>query len=164
MSPGKRYWHESVGYNYRMTNVQAAIGVAQMERYQDFVNKKREIARCYKQCLEGVDGIYKVPVERDSVFHSQWLYTVVLSDCIDRDRVIGQLRQYGIDSRPVFYSMHMMPPYQGMAKSDSLENSCSVSVQGISLPSSVRLNVDDIKYVSDILEKILRIESRIGED
>lgn len=155
MSLEKRYWHECVGYNYRMTNVQAAIGVAQMERFQNFVEKKQDIASCYKQHLSDVDGVEKMPVEVASVFHSQWLYTVLLADGVDRDGVVDRLMQYGIESRPVFYSMHLMPPYQNIKRSDSLAHSLKISVQGVSLPSSVRLSIQDIKYVSDVLKDIL---------
>ena len=158
MSPGRRYWHETVGFNYRMTNLQAAIGVAQMERFEEFVHKKREIAEYYDKMLEGVDGVDKLPADVNSVFHSQWLYTIVLSDDIERDTIIELLRRHGVDTRPVFCSMHLMPPYQEMCRSVSLKNSIAVSKNGISLPSSVRLSIEDVEYVSEIVMESLRKE------
>jgi len=158
MSSSKRYWHETVGYNYRLTNIQAAIGVAQMERFSFILKKKQDVADFYKRCLSGVDGIDRMPAEIESVFHSQWLYTIILSENINRDRVIDKLMQHGVDSRPVFYSMHLMPPYENMRGSKRLSISRNISEFGISLPSSVSLSYEDVEYVSNILKTILMDE------
>jgi len=155
MSPHRRYWHETVGFNYRITNLQAAIGVAQMERFSSFLNKKQDIANCYRACLEGVDAIEQVPATNDLIFHSQWLYTVILSNKVDRDRVIGNLKKFGIDSRPVFFPIHQMPPYVHLQRSDCLSNSIHVATSGISLPSSVKLSMEDVEYVSKMFKRIL---------
>jgi len=160
MSSSKRYWHETVGYNYRLTNIQAAIGVAQMERFPFILKKKQGVADFYKRCLDGVDGIDRMPAEIESVFHSQWLYTIILSENINRDRVIDKLMQHGVDSRPVFYSMHLMPPYEDMRGSKRFSNSRAISEFGISLPSSVSLSYEDVEYVSNILKTVLSDECR----
>lgn len=155
MSPNRRYWHETVGYNYRITNIQAAIGVAQMERFSYFLSKKQDIASRYRACLDGVDAIEQEPAMNDLVFHSQWLYTVILSNRVDRDRVISSLKKYGIDSRPVFFPIHQMPPYVYLRRSDCLSNSIKIATSGISLPSSVKLSMEDIEYVSEMFKKVL---------
>ncbi len=158
MSSKKRYWHETVGYNYRITNIQAAIGVAQMERFPLILKKKQDVAYFYNKCLSGSVGIDRMPAEIESVFHSHWLYTIILLENINRDKVIDKLMQHGIDTRPVFYSMHLMPPYKNFRRSKILSNSINVSKSGISLPSSVTLGYEEVAYISNILKTILMEE------
>ena len=155
MNPNKRYWHDVVGFNYRLTNLQAAIGVAQMERLDEFIAKKRKIASIYKEHLKHIDCIEKFPIENIDNIHSHWLYTVILRQDIDRDRVIDLLMEAGVEARPVFYSMHIMPPYKSFKKSAKLTNSLFISKQGISFPSSVGISFNEIKHVCDSLIRIL---------
>ena len=76
MSNKKRYWHEMVGFNYRMTNLQAAVGVAQMERFEEIIDKKREIFNFYNRNLLNLKGISKMPFNSNNFYNSSWLYTL----------------------------------------------------------------------------------------
>ena len=152
MSKQKRYWQEFAGFNYRMTNMQAAVGVAQLERLDDIVAKKIWILEQYQKLLIDYNFIDLYPDYPNHIIHSNWLYTIVLANNISRDTVLDNLLQRGIECRPVFYPLNSMEPYQKYSNFDYL-NSHRVSSQGISLPSSYSLNLAEIKYiVSNLVE------------
>lgn len=149
MKKTKRYWHEEVGYNYRLTNVQAAIGVAQFERLDEFVDAKRRIAKAYNETL-GEISFFQIPAEKKNVISSYWLYTcIVLPNApFTRDNLIEYLGKQGIETRPVFYPMHIMPPYRNFGNSNDMKISSHVSTCGISLPSSVNLTELELGYIT----------------
>jgi len=156
MSKERKYWYEYVGYNYRMTNIQAAIGVAQMERVSEFVLRKRWIAEHYKQCLSDVKNI-TLPGEFGEVYNSYWFYTIVLANGLSssRDSIINDLIENGVEVRPVFNPMHIMPvysPYRVSGENYPVANSLA---QGISLPSSVTITESDIHRVCSVLRNLL---------
>ena len=156
MSKDKRYWHEEIGYNYRLTNLQAAVGVAQLERSDHLVSQKRWMAEIYSGRLRDL-GLFSLPGEYGDVVNSYWLYTIYLKNPGEetRDSILDQLRNYGIQSSPVFYSMHRMPPYHKYAFCSSrYNNSLSLSKGGISLPSSASVTLDEINRVCDALFEI----------
>lgn len=158
MSPERRYWHDEVGYNYRLTNIQSAIGLAQMERVEFFVERKRWIAAQYNKRLESIDYL-QLPVECANVLNSYWMYTIVLLRPLvyKRDEVINSLKQSGIESRPVFYPMHRMPPYKNYTmQGESYTVSNNLSDGGISLPSSIYLDEDEIQRICNALSLSLK--------
>jgi perosamine synthetase len=153
MSKERRYWHEQVGYNYRMTNIQAAIGVAQMERIEEFVIQKRWNADQYRLRLSDVPGLQLIG-EVGDVINSYWFYTVVLpaSYTSKRDEIIGMMLKNGVEVRPVFYPMHRMPPYAPFVlKGQTFQVSDSIADLGISLPSGVTMTEVDIEKVCHVL-------------
>jgi len=155
MQPDKKYWHNIVGHNYRMTNLQAAVGVAQMEFIDQILSNKRKIAKIYQQNLKGVECLESTQeLDSSSVFHSCWLYTVLIKETHVRDNVIKKLLMNGIESRPVFYPLHSMPPYINFRRG-KVENSINISKNGISLPSFASITEDEIIYICDILKKII---------
>jgi perosamine synthetase len=160
MNPNRKYWHDIVGFNYRMTNLQASIGVAQMERLNKILVKKREIAEFYKKSLKNVPGIRLFPFESKKIKHSHWLYTVVLSNKIARDQVISELLECGIDTRPVFYPLHFMPPYEKHLRSNSLKVSENISLQGLSLPSSASLGKEELDFIVSNLKRVLTKQNK----
>ena len=157
MSKEKRYWHTKVGHNYRLTNLQAAIGVAQMEKIQYIIDKKLALYRLYNSLLKDVAGIKQLPLHVEGTLHSNWLYGIILNPNIHRDSLCDELLAQGIETRPFFYPLHCMPPYEGYKRSISLIASQQISKNGISLPSSVNLNEDNLlsiaKCLSEKLEK-----------
>lgn len=155
MTPGRRYWHDLVGYNYRLTNLQAAIGVAQLERFNAILANKRRIAKHYDSLLQDALGIEQLPHESPKTVHSNWLYTIRLSQAIDRDVVVSKLLMFGIETRPVFYPLNKMPPYQNFKTSIRLDVSNNLSMYGLSLPSSVGMSSAKIEFVSKSLREIL---------
>ena len=116
MPPERRYWHDEVGFNYRMTNLQAAVGLAQMERIDEFVARKRTIAERYTARLSAVRGLM-LPVERPGYTNVYWMVSVVIGEdyALSRDDLILALRDRGIDSRPFFHSLDTLPPYAAAA-------------------------------------------------
>ena len=145
MSRDRRYWHEHVGFNYRLTNLQAAVGVAQLNRLDEFVRRKRAIASAYHDRLEPLDLV--LPREAAGTLHSYWLYSVLLPPTIDRDDTIRRLADNGVDTRPLFYPMHRMPPYRDCRRTGDLSVADSIAARGLSLPSSASLDPEDVSQV-----------------
>ena len=157
MSKTRRYWHLEIGYNYRMTNVQAAIGLAQMERAEHFVARKRWVAVQYRQRLDSVPGL-RLPGEVGDVVNSYWLYTVVLPAELARlrDPMLELIKENGVEVRPVFHSMHRMPPYHAhVREGQRFPGSIAVSDGGISLPSGVNMSESDIDKVARVLTEVI---------
>jgi perosamine synthetase len=148
MSKTKRYWHEEVGYNYRLTNLQAALGVAQMERVDELVARKRSLGAFYNAALKDVSGVI-LPPEKDWAESSYWLYTLLIDQDfgVSRDDLIQKLLLNGIETRPVFYPLHEMPPYRKFVRNQSFEITTSISESGISLPSSIDLSKADLRSI-----------------
>ena len=156
MSKTKKYWHEIVGFNYRMTNLQAAVGVAQMERFEKIVQKKQEIFKFYNKNLVNLEGIFKLPLNSEGIFNSSWLYTLILEPIINRENLINELNQLGIECRPAFCSLSEMPPYKHFKKSSNFENCNMLSKKGISLPCSTSLNKIQLKFIVKAFSKVLK--------
>jgi perosamine synthetase len=157
MNPAKRYWHEEIGFNYRMTNMQAAIGLAQMERIDRFVEGKLRMAERYGKGLAGVPGV-ELPATRDGVRNTYWAYSILLSDCPsmeERDRVIARLARLGIGTRPLFYPMHVMPAFRAYAGNRDFPVTDHLSARGLSLPSSINLEDREIDFVCRSLGSLL---------
>jgi len=157
MSPARRYWHEEIGFNYRMTNMQAAIGLAQMERIERFIEGKLRLAERYAKGLAEVPGIV-LPSVRKDVLNTYWAYSVLLSDCPsmeERDRVIARLARLGIGTRPLFYPLHVMPAFRAFAGNRDLSTTEYLSARGLSLPSAVTLADREIDFVCQSLRSLL---------
>ena len=103
MSAKKKYWHEEIGYNFRLTNIQAAIGVAQMERISKIVKKKIDIANNYRRELDQLSSLIMFPNIKKNIKHSHWLYTIILDSRFKRDQIIKSLMERGIDTRPFLF-------------------------------------------------------------
>lgn len=153
MEKTRRYWHAEVGYNYRLTNLQAAIGVAQFEKLEEFVSLKRNIAKTYNETLSKI-SYFQLPAEREDTVNSYWLYTFLVkpSAPFKRDDLIHHLSLKGIETRPVFFPIHEMPPYVAYGKSSDLQVSIQVSQTGMSLPSSVNLTESELGYICRAIE------------
>jgi len=152
MNPHRRYWHDVVGFNYRMTNMQAAVGVAQLSKVDKFVEKRREIAGLYSSRLNGIEGIALSP-EMPWARHVYWMYSILVQDNfgIDRDELMNRLELKGIETRPLFHPVHMMPPHK---KSESIAVAEELSRKGVSLPSSINLTAEQVKYVADVIREV----------
>lgn len=163
MNPAKRYWHDYVGYNYRMTNLQAALGVAQLERIGGFIAKKQHIGRRYTQKFSDIPGV-SLPACGSGAEDVCWLFSMAIDKTITgigRDDLMQRLMDFGIETRPLFYPLHGMPPYQDYARGGSFEVSTTLSRSGLSLPSAVSLTDAEIDYVADVTRELL-IRSRVA--
>lgn len=151
------YYHDIIGYNYRMTNIQAAIGLAQIESCVEILKKKREIALEYKKNFQNCSEI-KFLYENGDVINSFWMNTIFLKDISKRDVLRKKLSEFGIDTRPAFYEVHKMPMYKHLESSshqyDIAEN---LSLGGINLPSYPGLEISDVREISSILLDCLRV-------
>ncbi len=163
MSKQKKYWHEFIGYNYRLTNLQAAVGVAQMEKVETFVNAKRKLAARYNSVFSKQKGII-CPAEKDWAKNSYWLYTILIEKefGISRDELISKLLKNGVETRPVFYPLHIMPPYIKYAGNNKFPNSDYVSQHGISLPSSVTLSDSELTSIENAIQSIFNARQMVA--
>lgn len=150
MSTERRYWHEVIGYNYRMTNIQAALGVAQMGKVDKIIKRKKGIAEQYEKHLKNISGI-TLPVNMPWSDNVYWLYTILMDEVvtgINIDKLMSILREFEIDSRPVFPPMHMQPVYKNDQELPVSEKIFSI---GISLPSAPEIRDEDIKKICDVI-------------
>jgi perosamine synthetase len=151
---GNPYWHTEIGYNYRMTNVQAAIGVAQLERIDELVAGRLRHAAHYRRRLAEVPGLTPPPCAEwaENVY---WMYTVLVEDeyGLDRDTLMARLRELGIETRPVFYPIHTLPMYQQGLHLPVAEE---IGRKGINLPSGATLTPQNIDTVCDALVELRR--------
>ena len=149
----REYWHDEIGYNYRMTNICAAIGLAQLEDADRLLERKREIAGRYRELLAGLPLSFFW--EMEGTTNSFWMNCIAVDAADDRDPLRKVLADSGIETRPVFYPAHTMPMYEKLASGD-----CPVAVdlaaRGINLPSSPALSDDDIKYVVERISGFFR--------
>jgi len=152
MDPDRRYWFPQIGYNYRMTNIEAAIGLAQMENIDLFLSKRRDIAMWYTKQLSKLSGI-SVPEEKEYAEHSWWMYSILIGDDfgMSRDELIATLSQHGVETRPFFYPMHVMPVYYN-SKCLSLETAEKVSIKGLNLPTHFSLSLSEVETVCTLLK------------
>lgn len=153
MDTKKRYWHEVIGFNYRITNLQAALGVAQLERIDQFIEKKRKNAKIYDSHLRNVQGVVLHP-EMPWATNVYWLYSVLIdseSYGINRDELMNKLAKNCIETRRFFYPMHFMPPYKRYAVNCRFPVAERLSSNGINLPSSVRLTEREIHKIAQFI-------------
>jgi len=148
MNPNRRYWFDVVGYNYRMTNIQAAIGCAQMERVDELVEAKKNIAKLYNKCLMNISNI-TLPIEKNHTTNTNWMYSIILNSYCrgKREKLREKLEESGIETRPFFYLLTEMPPYSKY-KSDNCRIAKRLADSGLNLPSSTLLKEEDIEYIS----------------
>ena len=149
MSTQKRYWHEVIGFNYRMTNLQAAIGVAQLNKIDKFIEQKRKNAKIYNEFLKNIEGIV-LPPEMSWAKNVYWMYSILVEDIfgMDRNGLLEKLAESGIDNRPFFYPVHSLPPYKENRHYPVAED---LSAKGLNLPSSVKLSEIDLSKIANVL-------------
>ncbi len=157
MSKEKKYWHDFVGFNYRMTNLQAAIGCAQLERINEFVAAKRKLAAFYDKVLKET-GNFIIPPQESWAVNGYWLYTAILKEStnISRDMLMEKMLKNGVETRPAFYPLHQMPPYRNYPGKSTFENSKHISAQGISFPSSVNITQEELDNIAHALHSIFQ--------
>jgi perosamine synthetase len=159
MKPEKRYWHPELGFNFRMTNVQAAIGVAQLEQIDNFLEIKKKNAKLYAELLKGIKGITIQP-EAEWAKNVFWMHSILVDEqefgC-SRDDLIKKLKEKGIDTRTFFYPMHQLPPYEESNLNDeTFPVATRLSQQGINLPSSVKLLKEDVEFICRTIAEIAK--------
>ena len=145
MSKTKRYWHDVIGYNYRLTNLQAAIGLAQLERIEDIHTNRRKYEENYREILDN----NKFTFQNDLKKHRRitWLVSILIDKSINREDYIGKLKAKGIDARPFFYPLSDMDIYKKYCKNKTVITH-KLSNIGLNLPTYESLkSVDEIKRI-----------------
>lgn len=158
--PPRRFIHNELGWNFRMTNLQAAVGVAQLERLDEFIEKKRQIGRWYNSLLKGIHGI-QLPLERTAYSENiYWIYGILIKKEIELNAidVMGKLLDMGIATRPFFYPMNKQPVFNKMNffLDEFYPNAEYMSEKGFYIPSGLALSYDQAVKVSNSLKEIFK--------
>jgi perosamine synthetase len=155
--PQRRYWFPMIGFNYRMTNIEAAIGLAQLERIDWHVNRRREIAAWYREELGEQEGIELSPQEpwAESVF---WINCAVFDKRRfgPREELMDALAGAGIETRPFFYPLHTLPMYREANEGKRFPVAEDLGRRGVNLPSSASLTREEVGYVSQRIRELAR--------
>ena len=153
-----RKWliHDEIGFNYRLTNMQAAIGLAQVERIEEFIAHHREMAYLYNSMLEDLKGI-TLPPEVAWAKNVYWMYTILLDGTVfSRDKLMFRLeKDYGIDTRATFHPIHLQPVSKEAYKDEKYPIAESLGKNGLNLPSGNSTTLDEVKYVATAIRSIL---------
>jgi perosamine synthetase len=153
--PSRRYWFPVLGYNYRMTNVAAAIGLAQTEKIEWHLARRRENAMWYRKHLSGYDQFTLSP-EKSWAHNAFWINCVLLDrkSPVDRDTLMARLAEAGIETRPFFYPMHTLPMYRDENRERYFPVADDLAVRGFNLPSSASLTEEDVAYICRMLVEL----------
>jgi perosamine synthetase len=151
------YLHSEVGYNYRMTNLQAAIGLAQFERIHELIEMRRRNAQLYNEFLENTNGI-RLPIEKEWAKNVYWMYSILVEPefGVSRDEVMIELEKKGIETRSFFIPMNKQPVFRNMHlfEGESYPVAEGLSKRGMYLPSSSGLKPDEISYICNSIAEI----------
>ena len=162
MDLSRRYWHPIIGYNYRMTNVAAAIGLGQVEQADLHLSERRRVATRYLEALRPLadEGLVALPIEPFGYHNVYWLFSVTIAaGAAARDRIAARLRsQHGIETRPFFVPMHRLPMYD---QGQSLPNAESASRCGLNLPTYTGLSNADLDVICNALIQEIHREARV---
>jgi len=157
MDPNRRYWFNIVGYNYRMTNIEAAIGLAQLENINEHIKNRGQVADWYKEFLaplveNGQIILQKITPNSENVW---WMFSILLPEKsrINRDELAEKLLKDSIETRPLFYPMHIMPPY--LDKNAACPISEQIALKGLNLPTHAKLTRDDVLFVCEKIKQYM---------
>ncbi|MDM8532058.1 DegT/DnrJ/EryC1/StrS family aminotransferase [Anaerolineales bacterium HSG25] len=153
-SSERHFWHKYVGFNYRMTNLQAAVGLAQVEQMDTFINSRRRNAALYSRLLSEIPGII-TPPETEHVKNVFWMYSILVNDefGMTRDGLRTFLAKHGIETRTFFIPMHLQPIYYKAYKGQRYPVSEMLCQHGLYLPSASSLNEHHIRYIVDMVQQ-----------
>lgn len=155
MDPNRRYWFPMIGYNYRMTNIQAAIGLAQLENIDSHIQKRKQVAEWYLKHLGDTMNLVEFQTNQIEGINVHWMFSILLERGIDigRDSLMSLLKEDGIETRPVFYPLHQMPPY--FEDTTEYIYSDDIANRGINLPTHGLLTEEDVIYICRCIKKYL---------
>ncbi len=143
----REYWHDIIGYNYRMTNICAAIGLGQLERAEEFIEKKIAIAEYYSKRLEKAPVVCHKNADPTNIRHTYWMFSILARDAEERAALRSHMKEDGIETRPTFYPAHTLPMYS--EKYQKLPTAESIGWRGINLPSWPMLTQEQLDTVCD---------------
>lgn len=156
-SPKKRFLHTKIGFNYRMTNMQAALGLAQLEEVEKYIEKKRWMANLYNLRLKNIEGL-TLPIEKPWAKNVYWMYAVLVEDSfgITKDTLQKRLKEKGIDTRTFFVPIHQQPALKkiGLKDKNSYPVTEEISKKGLYLPSGLAITEKQITNVCNAIVEI----------
>lgn len=158
-----KFMHKDIGYNYRMTNLQAAIGCAQMKNISTIIKKKRTIASFYSKKLETIE-LLKLPIEKEYALNVYWMYHIVLKPMVSdkRNDIMNELAKRGIETREGFIPFNLQDIFikKGLVQANECPVANSVSYSSFYLPSGATLADEDVEYVAEALKDVMKDFSR----
>ena len=151
----REYWHDVIGYNYRMTNICAAIGLAQLEQADAFIAKKRKLAAWYMEELAGTGLVFHEA--HGNVLHTHWMCSILVPRPGERDPLRAELVKEGIETRPLFSPVHSMPMYSQRFQKYPVSE--SLGRRGINLPSYPSLTRDQVGEIAAVIRRVHKSHS-----
>ena len=162
-SPGDTaFWNTEVAFKYKMSALQAALGLAQLERIDELVARKRELFQQYHRGLSGIDG-FTLNAEPSGTNNSYWMTTLVVDSRLGltKEAMLSRLSAAGIDARPFFYPLSSLPAYRTTSEAAAAQSrnreSYRISPWGINLPSALSLTEDEVEYVCDTIRSLAEV-------
>lgn len=161
--PSRRFVHEELGYNYRMSNIQAAVGVAQLEKIDEHLQIKQRMGEVYTKLLSDTKG-YKIPVSStDYANNIYWVYGILIEKDynVSAMEAMEYLSSKGIGCRPFFYPMHLQPVFQnmGLFKGECYPVSEWLAEKGFYIPSGLTLTIDNMNYIAKTLRELFEMHN-----
>jgi perosamine synthetase len=157
---GKRFVHEELGWNLRLSNIQAALGVAQLERFDEFLTKKRHTGQRYTELLRDIDGIQLPVSEAPYAQNTYWVFGIVLKDEISLDaaEAMERMKALGIGCRPFFWPMHEQPVFvkMGLFKNEKYPTAERIARRGFYIPSGLTITDQQINQVAAVLREVIK--------
>lgn len=154
---GRRYLHEELGFNFRMTNLQAAVGLGQLQRIDEIVARKRRMGAEYTRRLQDIKGV-QLPGEEPWARNVYWMYGVVLSEEVEMDatQLALKLQQRGVETRPFFWGMHEQPVFhkRGLFVNEHYPVAERIARRGLYLPSGLALTEEQLTRVCDEMHEV----------
>ena len=156
----RMFWNTEVAYKYKMSSMQAALGLAQLERIEELIQRKQEQFGWYREGLAGINGI-TLNCQPEGIRNTYWMITIVLDPRlgINKTQLMERLSQYGIDTRPFFHPLSSIPAYEDSPQAYIARQRNKVAYQispyAINLPSALNLDKEQILFVCEALKKIL---------
>jgi perosamine synthetase len=161
--PGdKMFWNTEVAYKYKMTSMQAALGLAQLERMDELIERKRQIFNWYQEKLGNIEGI-TLNYEPPDTKNTYWMVTVILDEKfgLKKETLIALMSEKSIDCRPFFYPLSSLPAYQNLEQAKQAQkrnkNAYKISPYGVNLPSGLNMTKEKVGYVCDVLKSIIGV-------
>lgn len=154
-SPDRHFWHKEIGFGYKMTNLQAAVGVGQVERFEELFAKKQVVAALYRNGLAGISGI-TLPPEKTDYINTHWMFGILVDRKkfgIDKNQLRERLAFQGIETRSFFVPIHVQPVYQHLFKDGVYPVAEALCREGLYLPSSTTLIKKDIGRVVKAIQQ-----------
>lgn len=149
----RQYWHDVIGYNYRMTNICAAIGLAQLENIEQVLNEKKRVADTYRSLLTNTHVVFHDQVG-ENVYHSYWMCSILTNDAKERNALREHLENQGIETRPLFYPVHTMPMYSSQYQRHPVAE--NIGWRGLNLPSYPGLQQEEIEFICNAIKEFFK--------